>query len=82
MAAIAGDAPFIMHADGMGWLFAPGTTKDGPFPAHYEPVESPVRNALYKQEDSPTARYFQGPLNVIEHTPTHEYVVPRSMPTE
>jgi formate dehydrogenase major subunit len=62
MAAIAGDAPFIMHADGLGWLFAPGTTKDGPFPTHYEPAESPVGNLLYKQIDSPTTRYFQGPL--------------------
>jgi formate dehydrogenase major subunit len=75
MAAIAGDQPFIMHPDGLGWLFAPATTKDGPFPTHYEPVESPVSNPLYKQEDNPTARYFQGPLNVIAHTPESEYPI-------
>ena len=47
MAAIAGDQPFIMKPDGLGWLFAPGAVKDGPLPAHYEPVESPVGNLLY-----------------------------------
>ncbi|HXE56210.1 MAG TPA: molybdopterin-dependent oxidoreductase [Tepidisphaeraceae bacterium] len=75
MAAIAGDKPFIMHTDGLGWLFAPGTTKDGPFPAHYEPEESPFRNTLYKQQDNPTARYFEGPMNVIAHTPESEYPI-------
>ena len=75
MAAIAGDQPFIMHADGLGWLFAPGATKDGPFPTHYEPVESPVRNLLYEQVDNPTTRYLQGPMNAISHTPTSEYPI-------
>ena len=76
MDAIAGDQPFIMKPDGVAWLFAPGAAKDGPLPTHYEPVESPVANLLYpKQEDSPTARYFDGPLNVISHTPEHDYPV-------
>ena len=75
MAAIGGDQPFIMHPDGLGWLFAPATTKDGPFPTHYEPVESPLHNLLYTQEDNPTARYFPGPLNVIAHTPESEYPI-------
>src|SRR5690606_18325957 len=44
--AIAGDSPFIMKPDGKGWLFAPGGQDDGPFPAHYEAVESPVRNLM------------------------------------
>ena len=47
MDAIAGDEPFIMKPDGLGWLFAPGAVKDGPLPTHYEPVESPVGNLLY-----------------------------------
>ena len=76
MAAIAGDQPFIMKPDGVAWLFAPGAAKDGPFPAHYEPVESPLHNLLYPdQEDSPTVRYFQGPLNVLAHTPESEYPI-------
>jgi formate dehydrogenase major subunit len=47
MDAIGGDTPFIMHADGRGWLFAPSGLLDGPMPTHYEPLESPVDNLLY-----------------------------------
>ena len=60
----------VHHEPGRpGWLFAPGGTKDAPFPAHYEPVESPVDNLLYRQQDNPTVRYFEGPLNPLAHTP-------------
>ena len=41
-AALAGDKPFIMHADGLGWIWVPTGLADGPLPAHYEPLESPV----------------------------------------
>src|SRR5207248_3277163 len=47
MAAIDGDKPFIMKTDGLGWLYAPKGVKDGPLPAHYEPLESPVPNRLH-----------------------------------
>jgi formate dehydrogenase major subunit len=47
MEAISGSEPFIMMADGRGWLFSPSGLLDGPLPTHYEPVESPVANALY-----------------------------------
>jgi formate dehydrogenase major subunit len=49
-----GTAPFIMQADGKGWLFVPMGLKDGPFPTHYEPYESPVNNTIYKQQSNPT----------------------------
>jgi len=76
MDAIGGDQPFIMHPDGMAWLFAPGGTQDAPFPTHYEPVESPVRNLLYnKVQDNPTTRYFEGPENKLAHGPSDEYPV-------
>jgi formate dehydrogenase major subunit len=75
MAAIAGDHPFIMKPDGVGWLFAVGALKDGPLPAHYEPIESPVSNAIYKQEDNPTVRYFEGERNRLAHTPESEYPI-------
>jgi len=52
-AAIAGDAPFIMQGDGLGWLFVPNGLKDGPLPTHYEPHESPFRNPLYSQQSNP-----------------------------
>jgi len=63
MQSIAGDAPFIMKPDGRGWLFAPTGTKDGPLPTHYEPVESPVLNLLYPQQDNPTVERYDVPMN-------------------
>jgi formate dehydrogenase major subunit len=76
MAAIAGDAPFIMKPDGLGWLYAVGALKDGPLPTHYEPLESPVGNLLYPdQESSPVMRIFDGPLNHLAHSPTVEFPV-------
>ena len=51
--ALAGDDPFVMQADGKAWLFAPSGLVDGPMPAHYEPEESVVANALYPQQCNP-----------------------------
>jgi formate dehydrogenase major subunit len=59
MDAIAGSDPFIMKPDGRGWLFVPKGLKDGPLPAHYEAAESPVFNAIYKQQSNPVAKYFK-----------------------
>jgi len=66
MDAIDGDTPYVLKPDGKGWLFAPGGIKDGPLPTHYEPLESPVENALYKQRANPTVLYEEVPLNPIE----------------
>src|SRR5207302_1459036 len=38
--------PFIMNGEGVGRLFS-NSMVDGPFPEHYEPVESPVQNPLH-----------------------------------
>jgi formate dehydrogenase major subunit len=57
-AALAGDDPFIMQADGKGWLFAPKGMVDGPLPTHYEPQESPVANPLYPQQQNPARVTF------------------------
>jgi formate dehydrogenase major subunit len=57
--AISGSDPFIMKPDGRGWLFAPKGLKDGPLPTHYEAAESPVHNALYKQQSNPAAKFFK-----------------------
>jgi formate dehydrogenase major subunit len=54
-AALRGDAPFIMHPDGVGWIWVTSGLKDGPLPAHYEPFESPVTNPLYPQQINPAA---------------------------
>jgi formate dehydrogenase major subunit len=51
--AIGGADPFILQADGRGWLYAPHGLVDGPLPAHYEPHESPAENPLYSQQSNP-----------------------------
>ena len=61
---LAGDDPFIMQADGKGWLFAPKGLVDGPLPTHYEPNESPVRNPLYGQQSNPARTVFPRPDNL------------------
>ncbi|WP_203914241.1 formate dehydrogenase-N subunit alpha [Rhizocola hellebori] len=38
--------PFIMTGEGTGRLFSNGVA-DGPFPEHYEPIESPIDNPLH-----------------------------------
>jgi formate dehydrogenase major subunit len=55
--AARGDGPFIMHEDGLGWLYVPEGLVDGPLPAHYEPLESPVSNEVYSQQTNPAARW-------------------------
>ncbi len=50
---IAGDDPFVMQADGKGWLFVPTGLEDGPLPTHYEPQESVIKNPLYGQQCNP-----------------------------
>jgi len=61
--AIAGDHPFILQADGRGWLYAAAGLMDGPMPTHYEPHESPFDNALYSQRSNPTRQLFARPEN-------------------
>jgi formate dehydrogenase major subunit len=67
--ALRGDDPFIMQADGKGWLFAPTGLADGPLPTHYEPHESPVRNLLYGQQGNPTRKVYGRPDNPSNPSP-------------
>jgi formate dehydrogenase major subunit len=53
-----GDAPFILHEDGLGWMYVPKGLQDGPLPTHYEPLESPVRSALYSRDTNPVVNWF------------------------
>jgi formate dehydrogenase major subunit len=55
---IPGDAAFILHEDGLGWLHVPSGLQDGPIPTHYEPLESPVHNALYSRDTNPAVHWF------------------------
>jgi len=53
-------SPFIMNQEGTARLFARAGMRDGPFPAHYEPFESPVDNAIAPRiRGNPVARVFK-----------------------
>lgn len=76
MAAIGGDRPFILKTDGLGWLYAPKGARDGPLPAHYEPIESPVGNRLHPERRTiPGVRTFPGPLNPLTDGPSADFPV-------
>lgn len=53
--------PFIMNVEGFGRLF--GGLVDGPFPEHYEPWESPVKNLLSNTEIDPVIKIWDGDFN-------------------
>lgn len=69
IAGLSGDDPFIMQADGKGWLYVPAGLLDGPMPAHYEPSESPVRNPFYSQQANPTREVFPRKDNLQNPSP-------------
>ena len=66
---LRGDAPFIMHRDGVGWIWVAQGLKDGPLPAHFEPFESLLDNPLYRQQVNPTADPKQRPDNPYAQSP-------------
>jgi len=72
--ALAGADPFIMQTDGKAWLFAPAGLADGPLPAHYEPLESPVDNPLYGQQFNPLLQTYDSEYN--PHSPQGSPVFP------
>jgi formate dehydrogenase major subunit len=57
--AKTGDKPFIMRADLVGGFFGP--LNDGPFPEHYEPIESPAKNLLSTRQSNPVAKIWKVP---------------------
>jgi formate dehydrogenase major subunit len=55
--------PYIMNPEGTARLFTRALMRDGPFPAHYEPFESPIANPLApKVRGNPVARVFKGDM--------------------
>ncbi len=59
----AGLGPFLMLPEGVGKLFAPDFA-EGPFPEHYEPIESPVKNILHpKVSTNPLAKTFKSDMD-------------------
>jgi formate dehydrogenase major subunit len=77
-AAIRGDQPFIMHPDGVAWIWVPTGLRDGPLPAYYEPLESPFTSALYPtRSTNPPADRKERPDNPYASTgdPRFPYVL-------
>lgn len=72
--ALGGDKPFIMHPEGVGRLFVPSGLKDGPMPAHYEPLESPERNLMYPQRQvNPPSNPMPRPDNLYADSPDSRF---------
>jgi formate dehydrogenase major subunit len=80
MEAIRGDAPFVVHPDGLGWIYAPSGLVDGPLPTHYEPHESPIDgNPLYSLRADPTRQRFDRDDNL--YNPPGSEVFPYALTT-
>jgi formate dehydrogenase major subunit len=72
--ALAGDEPFILHSDGVGWIWVPKGLADGPLPTHYESLESPVCNPLYPgQQINPAAIKEERPQNQYATSPDDRF---------
>ncbi|MGL6018598.1 MAG: formate dehydrogenase-N subunit alpha [Gibbsiella quercinecans] len=72
----SGVGPFIMNQEGVGRLFALDKMNDGPFPEHYEPVETPIgTNPLHPAVVSnPAARIFADDLQNMGRAEEFPYV--------
>ncbi|MCQ0971405.1 formate dehydrogenase-N subunit alpha [Paracoccus sp. TK19116] len=52
--------PFIMNAEGTSRLFTRAMMRDGPFPTHMEPFESPLANVFNaRMRGNPVSRMFE-----------------------
>ncbi len=52
--------PYILNQEGTARVFTRGMLRDGPFPIHYEPFESPVKNLINPAiRGNPVSRIFQ-----------------------
>ncbi len=65
-----GKYPFIMLAEGHARLYGLDL-KDGPFPEHYEPVESPAKNLLSPVQNNPVVKL---PKNVSSDLGKFPYI--------
>lgn len=76
--ALGGARPFTLHPDGVGWIYVPSGLKDGPLPAHYEPLESVLKNPLYGQQTDPAAakkERLENPYAEEAGDPRYPYVL-------
>jgi formate dehydrogenase major subunit len=67
--------PFIMNQEGTARLWVRGLMTDGPFPAHYEPFESPVVNLTAPSiRGNPAARVFKDDLEAFASASEFPYL--------
>jgi formate dehydrogenase major subunit len=74
-----GMSPFIMNPEGVARFFAVDKMAEGPFPEHYEPLESPLdANPLHpnnpKARANPAARVFKGDWETFGKADKFPYV--------
>jgi formate dehydrogenase major subunit len=66
--------PFILNAEGVARLWTRGLMRDGPFPTHYEPFESPQANILSpKIRGNPASRIFKRDLAQLGNSTDFPY---------
>ena len=59
-------APYIMFPEGKSRLFVPkGLCKDGPFPEHYEALECPFVNPVFKQQSNPVIKIWKSAWDTV-----------------
>lgn len=56
--AVSAANPYIMLNFGKGQLFSLTALVDGPFPEHYEPIETPFENEMNGMQNNPLAKIF------------------------
>lgn len=65
---------FIMTEEGVGRLFTRSLV-DGPFPEHYEPLESPVENVLHpNRRTNPMGRVYRADIDRVGSPSEFPYV--------
>ncbi len=65
LASGKGKLPFIMTVHGYGQVFGPGRM-EGPFPEHYEPVETPVTSHPFsKQLNNPCYKFVSSDMDLV-----------------
>jgi formate dehydrogenase major subunit len=70
-----GVGPFILQQEGVARLWVRDLMRDGPFPAHYEPFESPRDNLLApKVRGNPVSRIFKRDLAQLGAVKDFPYV--------
>jgi formate dehydrogenase major subunit len=71
--------PFIMNPEGVARFFAVDKMSEGPFPEHYEPLESPLEtNPMHPKNPlaryNPAVRVFKGDLEQMGEVKDFPYV--------